>query len=142
MKDNIFPVKVYCFIDVQGHHYGYEVAHSEEELADIIVSNEQDKLVTDFMDLPVFDTFGIFVNRVYDNTEEWGADAPNYKPWFFNCFQSVLLKAQYEYSKDYNYTDEDKLYDEMCSNCTNAKRCHEECTHCEEFLNRLEGGEE
>ncbi len=166
-KDKIFPLKVYTFIDSKGHHHGYEVVNSEEELAQKIVTNEQNKLVTDFMDLPVFDTFGSFVNRVYDNTEEWGEDAPNYKPWFINKFKPILLKAQgfedfhpcgdcaeypdcennpkdCEYSEayeDYLYVDEDTLYAEMCADCPNSKRCHEDCTHCEDYLNRLEGGE-
>lgn len=94
MQDNIFPLRVYTFVDAQRHHNGYDVVNSEEELAQKIVANQQDKLVTDFLDLPVFDTFGSFVNRVYDNEETWGCGAPNYKPWFFNKFQPILLKAQ------------------------------------------------
>ena len=94
MKDNIFPLKVYTFINAKREYYGYEVVNSPEELAQKIVANQQDKLVTDFMDLPVFDTFGSFVNRVYDNEETWGCGAPNYKPWFFNKFKPILLKAQ------------------------------------------------
>ena len=94
MKDNIFPLRVYTFINARREHYGYEVVNSPEELAQKIVANERDKLVTDFMDLPVFDTFGSFVAFVYDNTEQYGDDAPNYKPWFFEEFQPILLKAQ------------------------------------------------
>ena len=93
-KNNIFPLRVYTFIDSVGHHNGYEVVNSMEELAQKIVANENDKLVTDLLDLPVFDTFGSFVNKVADNTEDFGSDAPNYKPWFFNEFMPVLLKAQ------------------------------------------------
>ena len=105
MQDNIFPLRVYTFVDAQRHHNGYDVVNSEEELAQKIVANQQDKLVTDFMDLPVFDTFGSFVNFVYDNREHYGSDAPNYKPWFFNKFQPILLKAQ---GFGYKYTN--KIY--------------------------------
>ena len=90
----VFPLRVYTFIDNEGHYYGYEIVESNEELADKLVDNEQNKLVTDLFDLPVLDTFGSFVNQVYDNREVWGPDAPNYKPWFFNEFFPVLLKAQ------------------------------------------------
>lgn len=30
-----------------------------------------------------------------------------------------------------------KAYLIMCSNCTDAKKCHEECTTCEDFEEKL-----
>ena len=38
----------------------------------------------------------------------------------------------------------EKLYWEMCRDCPNARRCHEQCEECEEFqeeLERLEKGD-
>ena len=32
---------------------------------------------------------------------------------------------------------ESKVYKQMCSNCPNAKKCHEECITCEEYDNKL-----
>jgi hypothetical protein len=30
-----------------------------------------------------------------------------------------------------------KVYSIMCSNCINAKKCHEECTTCEDFEEKM-----
>lgn len=35
------------------------------------------------------------------------------------------------------YVEED-LYQELCSNCPSAKKCHEECTYCDEYIKRSE----
>lgn len=146
MKDNfnIFPLRVYTFIDNEGHHYGYELVNSNKELAEKLVANHLNKLVTDLMDLPVLNTFGSFVNQVFNNEEHFGPGAPNYKPWFFNEFQSILLEAQRFFPEDdlEEYISEEELYAQMCAGCVNDKRCHKECTHCQEFLEALEGGED
>lgn len=84
MNNNIFPLKVYVFVDEEGHHYGYNVVHSEKELAVAIVANQNNKLVTDYLDLPVFNTFGMFVDRVFEP----------YDYWFRTKFLNVLIKAQ------------------------------------------------
>lgn len=34
------------------------------------------------------------------------------------------------------------LYKKLCSGCPNQKQCHEECEHCESYLEILEQGEE
>lgn len=128
MKDNIFPLRVYTFINAKREHYGYEVVNSVEELAKAIVANEQDKLVTDFMDLPVFDTFGSFANFVYDNREQYGSDAPNYRPWFFNDFLPTLIK--YQVGEDYH----------PCGDCAEHPDCCKEPTECE-YSEAYEGGE-
>ena len=31
----------------------------------------------------------------------------------------------------------DNLYWEMCRNCPNAKRCHEDCEECDEYAKEL-----
>lgn len=140
---NIYPLRVYTFITKQDNYY-CELINSNEELANILVANEQDKLVTDLMDLPVLNTFGSFVNQVFNNEEHFGPGAPNYKPWFFDEFQSVLLKAQGFCCDEPNEESitEEELYAKMCAGCINEKYCHDTCTHCDDYLNALEGGEE
>ena len=34
--------------------------------------------------------------------------------------------------------DEDQIYELLCSNCPRAKQCHEDCEHCDEYLEKLE----
>ena len=129
-SNNVFPLRVYTFIDSVGHHNGYEVVNSLEELAQKIVANENDKLVTDMLDLPVFDTFGSFVNKVADNREDWGEDAPNYKPWFFNEFYPVLLKAQNHFEDSH-----------PCGDCAEYPDCKCNPKECE-YSEAYEGGDD
>lgn len=41
-------------------------------------------------------------------------------------------------SKDLRY----ELYENLCSNCPQARRCHEECEECDYFIEKLEELEE
>lgn len=34
-------------------------------------------------------------------------------------------------------TKYERLYEQMCKNCPNAKKCHEECVECDDFLKKL-----
>lgn len=31
-----------------------------------------------------------------------------------------------------------EVYKKMCSSCPNAKKCHEECEYCDEFVDEYE----
>lgn len=44
----------------------------------------------------------------------------------------IVVDATYECMKF------EKLYEQMCKTCTRAVQCHEECTECDEFTERLE----
>ena len=35
----------------------------------------------------------------------------------------------------------DELYEIMCANCPNAKKCHDDCTECDAFIERIEENE-
>jgi hypothetical protein len=135
---NIFPLRVYTFLDSSHNYRGYEVVNNNEELAIKILANQNDKLVTDFMDLPVLDTYGSFVATVYNNEEHFGFGATNYKPWFFEEFKPLLLSIEFSEPK----LTEEEVYAKLCVGCPREYKCHEDCTHCDEFLIALEGGEE
>ena len=128
--NNAFPLRVYTFIDAEGHHYGYELVNSIEELVAKLVCNEQDKLVTDTWDLPVLDTFGSFVNQVYNNVPQYGDSAPNYRPWFFNEVFPLLLEAQNYYMEQHHPCGD-------CAEYPDCKRTSKECEYSEAY----EGGE-
>lgn len=32
---------------------------------------------------------------------------------------------------------EELLYDKLCHNCPRAKKCHDECEHCDDFWEQL-----
>lgn len=40
--------------------------------------------------------------------------------------------------KDIHKSTEDELYEELCSTCESNLRCHEDCTHCDDYLMRAE----
>lgn len=52
------------------------------------------------------------------------------------CFME-LTERMVEKMEDAESTRE-LVYLNMCTNCPNAKICHEECTECEEFTNLVE----
>lgn len=34
--------------------------------------------------------------------------------------------------------NEKKLWEILCANCENSKKCHDSCEYCDEFLEKLE----
>lgn len=72
-----FPMYIYS-------DAGFNKADSVEELVNIIVSNQSDKMVTDCLDLPVLCTIGSFIDKVY----------PCYKDFYAKHIKDALLKAQ------------------------------------------------
>lgn len=82
----------------------------------------------------MLNTFGCFVDQVYDNTVQYGSSAPNYKPWFFSKVLPVLLEAQ-------QYPDfEDDEDSHPCGDCAEYPDCKTNPKDCE-YSEVYEGGE-
>lgn len=80
-----------CYTYKNGVHNGYTIVESLEELAQFIVSNENDKVITDIDDQLIIKTIGSFLDVVPDKE-------------FRNKFIPYLLKAQ-----GYEDNDEEEL---------------------------------
>jgi len=76
-KDFVFR----CYTYENSMHNGYIIVESLEELAQFIVSNENDKVITDIGDQLIIKTIGSFLDVVPDKG-------------FRNKFMPYLLKAQ------------------------------------------------
>ena len=78
--EKAFVFRCYTYDD-NGMHNGYIIVESLEELAQFIVSNENDKVITDIGDQLIIKTIGSFLDVVPDKE-------------FRNKFLPYLLKAQ------------------------------------------------
>ena len=81
--NKVLPCRIYYY-DSNNNYIDDDFVSTAEELAEKVVANQYDKIVTTLVDIKVFDTFGSFVNRVENE----------FKDWFYDEFYAVLLKAQ------------------------------------------------
>lgn len=101
-----------CYTYENGMHNGYIIVESLEELAQFIVSNENDKVITDIGDQLIIKTIGSFLDVVPDQQ-------------FRLEFMPYLLKAQgYENIDEEYYEGSDESHHENISN-DELKRLHE-----------------